>query len=518
MNEILTAGLIGGLLGGGLGYGLRFLIGRTQSAAIEQKARARLKEAERESAAVLKEANIQARAEVVKAREEFELTTKTRRKELSETEKRLTLREDNLDRKMVLLEKKEQSVQAKQEKQEQLLKDLTAREQKLESREKVLEDRQQRLAGMTREGARLEILTRMENEVHGEIGGLLRRRQQEAREQAEREAQRIVCMAVQRYSASHASEMMTSTVPLSGDDIKGRIIGREGRNIRALEAETGVNMLVDDTPEAVVISAFDPIRREVARQSLEMLVADGRIHPARIEEVVAKVRENVDSMVRSSGEEAAYKAGIQNVDPELLFRLGRLKFRSSYAQNVLMHSLEVAHLMGLMAGEVGLDPELARRIGLFHDIGKSLDHEVEGGHATIGADLLKRFGETDPLINAVAAHHEEVEPQSLYAVLCSAADAISSSRPGARSESTEFYIQRLEKLEEIADSFEGVRKTFAIQAGREIRVMVDPNVTDDNAAMTLARDISKRIESELRYPGQVRVVVIREKRCVEYAR
>jgi ribonuclease Y len=312
--------------------------------------------------------------------------------------------------------------------------------------------------------------------------------------------------------------MMTSTVALPSDDMKGRIIGREGRNIRALEAATGVNVLIDDTPEAVVISGFDPVRREIARLALERLISDGRIHPARIEEVVAKTKENMDETIRQAGEEAAYLAGVQGLDPELLRMLGRLKFRTSYSQNVLQHSIEVAHLMGVMAGELQLDVPLAKRIGLFHDIGKALDHEVEGGHALIGADVLKKQGEAAVMVNAVAAHHEEVEPESLYAVLAVAGDTISSSRVGARTETTGIYVKRLEKLEAVANGFEGVEKSYAIQAGREVRIIVDPEKIGDNEAMVLARNVSKKIEAELQYPGQIRVIVIREKRCVEYAR
>jgi ribonuclease Y len=307
-------------------------------------------------------------------------------------------------------------------------------------------------------------------------------------------------------------------VVLPSDDMKGRIIGRDGRNIRALEAATGVNFMIDDTPEAVVVSGFDPIRREIAKQALERLLTDGRIHPARIEEVVEKAREEMTEVIRSAGEETLFEVDIQGVDPELVRTLGRLKFRTSYTQNVLRHSIEVARLMGLMAGELGLDPVVAKRIGLFHDIGKALDHEIEGGHAIIGADLLRRVGESQEVVNAVAAHHEDVEAQSLYAVLCSAADAMSSSRLGARSETTDLYIKRLEKLEAIADSFAGVEKSYAIQAGREVRVIVQPDKIDDNAAVVLARDMSKKIESDLQYPGQIRVTVIRETRCVEYAK
>jgi ribonuclease Y len=376
----------------------------------------------------------------------------------------------------------------------------------------------QQVAGMTQEEARKTLLTRMEKEVHSEMGSLIRRLQEQAKETAEREAGKVVAQAIQRFAISHASEMLTSSVSLPSEDMKGRIIGREGRNIRALEAATGVNVLIDDTPEAIVISGFDPIRREIAKQALEQLVADGRIHPARIEEVVAKLQENMDETIRKAGEEAAYVVGIHDVDPELVRKIGRLKFRTSYSQNVLQHSIEVSLLMGVMAGELGLDVALAKRVGLFHDIGKALDHEVEGGHALIGADLLKRQGELPIVVNAVAAHHEEVPAESLYAILAAAADAISSSRPGARAENTDIYVKRLEKLESIATSFDGVSKSYAIQAGREVRVIVDPGKIDDNGAMVMARNISKKIESELQYPGQIRVIVLRETRCVEFAR
>jgi len=376
----------------------------------------------------------------------------------------------------------------------------------------------QRIAGMTEAEARVTLLARVEADVHNEVGGLIRRLQAEARDTAEREAQKIVTLAIQRYAASHASEMMTCSVALPNDDMKGRIIGREGRNIRAIEAATGINILVDDTPEAVVISGFDPVRREVARLSLERLIQDGRIHPARIEEVVAKAKDEIDECIRQAGEEAIYKLGIQGFEPELIRTLGRLKFRSSYSQNVLMHSVEVAQLMGVMAAELGLDVMLAKRIGLLHDIGKALDHDIEGSHALIGADLLRRLGESAVVVNAVAAHHDDVPGESLYAILASAGDAISASRPGARSETTDIYVKRLEKLEAIADGFPGVEKSYAIQAGREVRVVVQPEKVNEHEAMAMARNICKKIESDLQYPGQIRVMVVRETRSVEYAR
>ncbi len=511
----ITGGMAAGLT---LGYLIRFVIGNYQVDANEKKAKQMLADAKRESGAMLKESQIKAKEDRIKAHQEFEESTKARRKELAALEELISKREVNLDRKVSMIEKKEHVVDEKMGELEQQNAEVKTIKNEIEQLVKEEKDRLQQVAGMSQEEARKTLLGRMEKEVHSEMGGLIRRLQEQAKETAEREAQKIVALAIQRYGLSHACEMMTSTVTLAGDDVKGRIIGREGRNIRALEAATGVNVLIDDTPDAVVLSGFDPIRREIAKLSLEQLVADGRIHPARIEEVVEKVRENMEEVIRIAGEEAAYIVGVHDIGPELLRRLGRLKYRTSYTQNVLQHSIEVAHLMGVMAGEIGLDVVLAKRIGLFHDIGKALDHEVEGGHAVIGADLLKRHGEIPVILNAVAAHHEEVAAESLYAVLSAAADAISSSRIGARSETTDIYIKRLEKLEAIANEFEGVKKSYALQAGREVRVIVEPENVHDGDMMVLARDISKKIETELQYPGQIRVIVIRETRHVEYAR
>ncbi len=520
----MLMGIVAVAVGIVLGFLARTLMARAQSQSSERQANVKLTEAERDAKSMRREAELQARQEVIRAREEFEQSTKERRSELNAVETQLTKREtalsqreENLDRKATVLDRKEQTVDTK-------LGELQLRQESVEKRETEAEKlkresdaRLQKLAGMTHEEARRDLFDRVERDVRGELSGLVRRVQEEARETADREARVILATAMQRYAASHACESVTSTVPLASDDIKGRIIGREGRNIRALEAATGVTMLVDDTPEAVVISGFDPIRREIARQALEALVADGRIHPARIEEVVAKIEENMEQLLFEAGEEAVYNANIQAVDPELVKKLGRLKFRTSYSQNVLLHSIEVASLMSVMAPEVGLDPAVARRVGLFHDIGKAMDHQVEGSHAAIGADFLRKCGESEEVITGVATHHK-VSEASLYGVLCATADAISSSRPGARMESTGIYLQRLEKLESIANSFEGVRKTYAVQAGREVRVIVDPDSVADEEAMLMARDISRRIEAELQYPGQIRVIVIREKRCVEYAR
>ena len=516
-TTVLTAVIATGA-GIGLGYVLRFVLGSYRAGSKENQAKHTLKQAKREADAVLKEAEIQAKAEVLKMREDFEKTTEGRRKELAAVNERVAERETNLDRKVSMIDKKEHALEEKTREVEQRAESVEKNRAEVDHLIAEERERLQRVAGMTEEEGKRALLLRVEKEVHGEMGGLIRRLQENAKETAERESQKIVALAIQRFASSHAGEMMTSTVALPSDDMKGRIIGREGRNIRSLEAATGVSILIDDTPEAVVISGFDPVRREIARQALERLISDGRIHPARIEEVVAKTQENMDETIRAAGEEAAYLAAVQGVEPELLRMLGRLKFRTSYTQNVLQHSIEVSHLMGVMAAELRLDSPLAKRIGLFHDIGKALDHEVEGGHAVIGADLLKKRGEPQAIVNAVAAHHEEVEAESLYGVLAVAADTISSSRVGARSETSGIYVKRLEKLEEIANGFGGVEKSYAIQAGREVRILVDPERIDDGQAMVLARDISKKVEADLQYPGQIRVTVIREKRCVEYAR
>ena len=501
-----------------IGYVLRIWVGNLKAGASAREADQLIMDARREADTLRKEAALQAKEEVFKAKEEFEASIKSRREEQNVLDSRLAQREANMDRRAAVLEKKERGVEQREldvERQAEEGEKTQAELKKLMEEEKA---KLQRVAGLTAAEARQALLARVEAEVHGEVGGRIRRAQEEARETAEREARKIVSVAIQRYASSHASEIMTSTVALPSDDMKGRIIGREGRNIRALEALTGVNFLIDDTPEAVVISGFDPVRREVARLSLEQLIRDGRIHPARIEEVVAKTREEMETRIREAGEEAAYSVGVQGLDPELVRTLGRLKFRSSYSQNVMMHSIEVAQLMGVMAGELGLDVALAKRVGLLHDLGKALDHDQEGSHAALGADLLRKLGENAVVVNAVAAHHEEAPAESLYAILAAAADAISAARPGARSETTDIYVKRLEKLEGIAGAFPGVERCYAIQAGREMRVLVLPDQVNDDDAMILARNICKKIENELQYPGQIKVTVVRETRCVEYAR
>jgi ribonuclease Y len=513
-----TVALLFGLAGVLGGYALRGLIGRWQANTLEKQAKLKLDEVDVEVKSKIKEADILARSEVVKAREEFEKGTKTRRKELQDIEDRLTIREENMDKKAALLDKKDQTIAQKQEETLRKAEELQQKRVETDRRAQEADARLQKLASMTYEEAKRELYHRAEMEVKSESGNLIRKLQEEAKETAEKEAARIVTMAIQRYSIAHASETMTTTVNLPSDDVKGRIIGREGRNIRTLEALTGVTMLVDDTPEAVVISGFDPVRREVARQTLELLVADGRIHPARIEEIVKEVNENLEKTIRETGEAAAFEAQVQGVTAELLQHIGRLKFRTSFSQNVLRHSIEVSHLMGLMAAELGLDPVIARRIGFFHDIGKALDHNVEGSHAMIGADFLRRNGESEMVCTSVGAHHGDIQAEGVYGVLCAAADAISSSRPGARNENMGIYVQRLEKLEAIANGFPGVKKTFAVQAGREVRILVDPVQVSDNDALVMAREVCQKISANLQFPGQIRVVIVRETRCVEYAK
>ncbi len=500
-----------------MGYGAHIVTTAVRIASAQHNAKQMLRDAQRESDALLREAKLHAKDEYIKMHDKFEEETRQRRTELMAYEERVTQREVNLDRKLAMLDKKESVLDEKIQALEQKQVELATREKELEQLRQEQRSKLEEIAALTQEAAREHLLSRLEEELQGEFGALIRRKHDAATETAEREARRVITLAVERYAADQVNEITTSTVQLPSDDMKGRIIGKEGRNIRALEGATGVNFMIDDTPEVVVISGFDPLRREIARLALERLIQDGRINPARIEETVAKVEAELDETVRAAGEEAVMELGLRGVAPEIVRTLGRLKFRHSYAQNVLKHSIEVGHLMGLMAAELELDVQLAKRIGLFHDIGKALDHQIEGSHALIGADLLKRNGEPQVVLNAVAAHHGDVEGESAYAPLTTAADAMTASRPGARSETTDLYLQRLLKLEEIANSFRGVAKSFAIQAGREIRVLVEPGKIDDNEAMQLARNISKQIEHDLQYPGQIKVTVVRETRCVEFA-
>ena len=513
----LTAGI-------GLGFALRTMLARMQAQSIERQASSRRTEADREAKSIRKEAEIQARAEVLRVRERFEQEVKEQRRSLEtlrvsldKRETGLASREENLDRKSTILDRKEQTVDRKIEAAEARTAAVAVREKEVAQLSAEATAQLQRLAGMTREEARRSLFERTEREVRGELGTLVRRMEEEARQDADRAARDILVDAMHRYAGSHASEGMTTTVPLASEAQKGHVIGRDGRNIRALEAATGVSFLVDETPEAVVVSSFDPVRREVARRALVALLEDGRIQPARIEEVVARVQGELDALMTEVGEEAIAELSLQNVAPELVRTLGRLRFRTSFSQNVLQHSREVGALMGMIASEIGLDAAVARRVGLFHDIGKALDHEAEGSHAAIGAALLRKCGEAPEVVAGVEFHHEKMET-SAYAMLCATADAISSARPGARNEPSEIFVTRMRKLEEIATAAPGVKRAFAVQAGRELRIMVDPESVGDAEAKMLARDVSRQIAEQVRFPGQIRVVVIRETRCIEYAR
>lgn len=501
-----------------LGYYVHALRARLKAVTAERLAQVTLEEAKREAENLLREAKIQARDEVLRAREAFEEEIRDRRKEQLAAEERLAQREALLDRKLSMLEKKEEAVEDRLRALEEQKEALQAREAEVRA---VLEKEQtqlQQIAAMSRDEARQILMQKLEEELRAETGALIRRIQEDALATAEQHAREIITTAIERYAAAQVHEITTATVTLPNEDMKGRIIGREGRNIRAFEAATGVNLLIDDTPEVVTISCFDPVRREVARRALERLMTDGRIQPARIEEVVAQVVEEIERAAEEAGEAAICDLNLQGVAPELVRTLGKLKFRHSFSQNVLEHSVEMAHLMGMMAADLGLDVAIAKRVGLFHDIGKALDHEIEGSHVEIGADLLRRYGESPLVWEAVEGHHDPQKSNNIYAVLCRAADALSASRPGARSETTEIYLKRLEKLEEIANHYRGVEKSFAMQAGREIRVFVEPRRIDDNEAMQLARNIAKEIEEKIEYPGQIKVTVIRENRYVEYAR
>lgn len=505
-------------LAAGLGYALHAVVVRLKLAAAHRNARIIEDNARREAEVLLREARVQAKDEALRAREQQDQETWNRRQELRTLEERLVQREAGIDRKAEYIERRDLTLILKQHAQDGREAELKERARALADRETEVRQRLEQVAGMSSEQAQAHLMHQLRTDLQQEAGTLVRRSQDQVRDDAKREATRIIATAIQRYAGEQVGDLTTTTVTLPNDEMKGRIIGREGRNIKAFEAATGVNLVIDDTPEVVVLSAFDPLRREVAKLALERLVGDGRIHPTRIEEVVHQVQAELEELVKTAGESAAYEAGVAGLDGEVVRTLGRLNYRHSYGQNVLQHSREVAHLMALMAAELGLDTALARRCGLLHDIGKALDKGAQGGHAVVGAELLRKRGESPVVVNAVAAHHEEVEAESLYAVLVKAADAITAARPGARRESTEIYLQRLEKLEEVARRFPGVEKCFAIQAGREVRILVEPGRVNDEAALLLARDISKQIEAELDYPGQIRVTVVRETRCVDYAR
>ncbi|MFQ7598435.1 MULTISPECIES: ribonuclease Y [Veillonella] len=514
MNIILEYSIIAVvmvLIGLGVGYMMRKNIAEGKLNRAETEAARIVADAERLAESKKKEALVEAKEEIHKLRSEADKENRDRRNELQRLERRILQKEEHLDGKLESLEKKEDALHRKEQETKTL-----------KERTEALYDQQmaelERISGMTFEEAKGILLSNVEQEIRHETAVLVKDLEQQAKEEAEKNAREIIASAIQRCAADHVAESTVSVVALPNDEMKGRIIGREGRNIRALETLTGIDLIIDDTPEAVILSGFDPIRREVARIALEKLIVDGRIHPARIEEMVGKARKEVDQVIKDAGEQATFEADVHGLHPEIIRILGRLKYRTSYGQNVLKHSVEVAHLAGMMAAELGCDVTLAKRGGLLHDLGKALDHDMEGSHVQIGVDVAKKYHESVLVQNCIGAHHGDEEFKSVEAVLVAAADAISAARPGARRETLENYLKRLTKLEEIAESFDGVEKCFAIQAGREIRVMVKPEKIDEAEATLLVREMVKRIESELEYPGQIKVVIIRETRVVDYAK
>jgi ribonuclease Y len=510
------------VVGAGIGIGAGILIqikrvarkiGNAKNAANEI-----LEEARHEAKTFKKEAILEAKEEKHKIQNELDAEVKDRRNEIQRTETRIIQKEEALDKKDELLNKRQESLEQTQKQLAAAQTDLSKKETEIKQAHEKMVAELEKVASMSKDEAKAILFSNIEAEAKKEAAILVRNIEDEAKEGADKKARNIVSLAIQRCATDHSSEITVSVVPLPSDEMKGRIIGREGRNIRALESATGIDLIIDDTPEVVILSGFDPVRREVARITIEKLIMDGRIHPARIEEMVEKVKKDVENQIKEAGDAAMFDTGVYGLHPEIIKLLGRLKFRTSYGQNVLKHSLEVAYLAGMMAAEIGADVALAKRAGLLHDLGKAVDHEVEGTHIQIGGDLAKKYKESPEVVNAIMAHHGDIEPSTIEAVLIMAADGISGARPGARKETLENYVKRLEKLEAIGNSFAGVEKTFAIQAGREIRIIVKPEQVDDSSTLLMARDIAKKIEAELDYPGQIKVNVIRELRRVEYAK
>ena len=508
---IVVAAVVGIGAGFGAGVTYRKKVAEREIGSAEAEATRIINEAIRGGESKKKEMLLEVKDEIHKSRTEHEKEMKERRAEITKQERRLEQKEATLDKKTEAFEKKEEELAKKLQKaaETQAEADLAKAQQM-----KVLEN----ISGLTQEQAKAYLLQSVEDAVRHDTAMKIKEIEQQLKDEAEDKAREIIATAIQRCAADHAAETTVSVVPLPNDEMKGRIIGREGRNIRTLETITGVDLIIDDTPEAITVSSFDPVRREVARLALEKLIVDGRIHPARIEDMVEKSRREVDRVIREEGERACYETGVHNLNPELVKILGRQKYRTSYGQNVLNHSIEVSHIAGLMAAELGVDVALAKRAGLLHDLGKSIDHEVEGSHVQLGADLARKYKENPVVVNAIESHHGDVEPKTVIAVLVQAADAVSAARPGARRENVENYIRRLQKLEELTNSWPGVDKSFAIQAGREVRIMVKPEVVTEDNMIILAREVAKKIEAELEYPGQIKVNVIRETKAVEYAK
>jgi len=520
MISIPTVGamILGLVLGVAAGYLVRKKAVESRLESIEKYSKKILADAQKEARTIKKEAALQAKDTLYQMKVEFEKETKDKREQLHIQERRLLHKEENLDRKIEQLERREGRLTEREKGIERTERSFRVKEAEYDRLLEEQRKRLERIAGISSEEAKQNLIRAMEEEAKHEAAKMIRKIESEAREQADRKAQEVLALAVKRYAGEYVAERTVSVVSLPNEEMKGRIIGREGRNIRAIEAATGIDLIIDDTTEAVILSGFNPVRREVAKISLERLIDDGRIHPARIEEIVAKVDKEIEVSIREAGEQATFDVGVHGIHSELVKLIGRLKYRSSYAQNVLQHSKEVAFLCGVMASELGLNVKQAKRAGLLHDIGKAVDHEVEGPHALIGADLAKKYGESNEVVHAIAAHHEEVQPESVLAVLVQAADTLSGARPGARQEMLESYVKRLEGLEKIAMSYKGVNKSYAIQAGREIRIMVEGKTVNDDQAYVLCKDIARKIEKELTYPGQIRVTVIRETRAVEYAK